>query len=242
MTETSSRLLELLSLLQARRDWPGAELAERLEVSGRTIRRDVERLRDARLSGRVADRPGRRLPAPRRHRDAAAAARRGGGDRDRGRAAHRRARVGDRHRGDLDPRARQARAGPAAAPAPPRRALGSATIAPPAHRPDRRPPASDRDRCRVPRLRVPSLRLSKPRRQRQRAARSSRTRSSTSGAAGTSSPGTAAATTGGRSASTASTGPRRPARASRRASCPRRTPPPTSREASRTPRAASRRA
>ena len=45
MTETSSRLLELLSLLQARRDWPGNELAGRLEVSGRTIRRDVERLR-----------------------------------------------------------------------------------------------------------------------------------------------------------------------------------------------------
>jgi predicted DNA-binding transcriptional regulator YafY len=45
MSETSSRLLELLSLLQARRDWPGAELAERLEVSGRTIRRDVRRLR-----------------------------------------------------------------------------------------------------------------------------------------------------------------------------------------------------
>jgi predicted DNA-binding transcriptional regulator YafY len=45
MTETSSRLLRLLSLLQARRDWPGGELADRLEVSGRTIRRDVERLR-----------------------------------------------------------------------------------------------------------------------------------------------------------------------------------------------------
>src|SRR5436189_4149082 len=45
MLETSSRLLDLLSLLQARRDWPGAELADRLEVSGRTIRRDVERLR-----------------------------------------------------------------------------------------------------------------------------------------------------------------------------------------------------
>jgi predicted DNA-binding transcriptional regulator YafY len=45
MTETSGRLLQLLSLLQARRDWPGAELAERLEVSGRTIRRDVGRLR-----------------------------------------------------------------------------------------------------------------------------------------------------------------------------------------------------
>jgi predicted DNA-binding transcriptional regulator YafY len=45
MSETASRLLELLSLLQARRDWPGTELAERLGVSGRTIRRDVERLR-----------------------------------------------------------------------------------------------------------------------------------------------------------------------------------------------------
>lgn len=38
-------MLELLSLLQGRRDWPGDELADRLEVSGRTIRRDVERLR-----------------------------------------------------------------------------------------------------------------------------------------------------------------------------------------------------
>ena len=46
MNGTSSRLLTLLSLLQARRDWPGSELAERLEVSGRTIRRDVERLRE----------------------------------------------------------------------------------------------------------------------------------------------------------------------------------------------------
>jgi predicted DNA-binding transcriptional regulator YafY len=45
VTDTSSRLLTLLSLLQARRDWPGHELAHRLEVSGRTIRRDVERLR-----------------------------------------------------------------------------------------------------------------------------------------------------------------------------------------------------
>jgi predicted DNA-binding transcriptional regulator YafY len=45
MSETSSRLLELLSLLQGRRDWPGHELADRLEVSSRTIRRDIERLR-----------------------------------------------------------------------------------------------------------------------------------------------------------------------------------------------------
>ena len=46
MTETSGRLLKLLSLLQTRRDWPGGELAERLGVSRRTIRRDVDRLRD----------------------------------------------------------------------------------------------------------------------------------------------------------------------------------------------------
>ncbi len=46
MTETASRLLTLLSLLQTRRDWPGGELAQRLGVSGRTIRRDVERLRE----------------------------------------------------------------------------------------------------------------------------------------------------------------------------------------------------
>src|SRR5947209_10790946 len=45
MSQTSSRLLELLSLLQGRRDWPGDELAQRLEGSGRTIRRDIERLR-----------------------------------------------------------------------------------------------------------------------------------------------------------------------------------------------------
>jgi predicted DNA-binding transcriptional regulator YafY len=46
MSPTSSRLLQLLSLLQGRRDWPGDELAARLEVSTRTIRRDMERLRD----------------------------------------------------------------------------------------------------------------------------------------------------------------------------------------------------
>jgi predicted DNA-binding transcriptional regulator YafY len=45
MSDTPARLLRLLSLLQNARDWPGSELAERLDVSGRTIRRDVERLR-----------------------------------------------------------------------------------------------------------------------------------------------------------------------------------------------------
>ncbi|MFN8152124.1 MAG: YafY family protein [Solirubrobacterales bacterium] len=43
---TSSRLLNLLSMLQARRDWPGDELETRLEVSRRTVRRDIERLRE----------------------------------------------------------------------------------------------------------------------------------------------------------------------------------------------------
>jgi predicted DNA-binding transcriptional regulator YafY len=46
MWETSARLLKLLSLLQARRDWSGADLATRLEVSERTLRRDIGRLRD----------------------------------------------------------------------------------------------------------------------------------------------------------------------------------------------------
>ncbi|WP_207908919.1 helix-turn-helix transcriptional regulator [Pseudonocardia endophytica] len=46
MRETSARLLTLLSLLQARRDWPGQLLSERLAVSPRTVRRDVDRLRE----------------------------------------------------------------------------------------------------------------------------------------------------------------------------------------------------
>jgi predicted DNA-binding transcriptional regulator YafY len=45
MLDTSARLLRLLSLLQLRRDWPSAALAERLGVAPRTVRRDVERLR-----------------------------------------------------------------------------------------------------------------------------------------------------------------------------------------------------
>ena len=56
MLETSARLLGLLSLLQARRDWSGAELAERLEVGARTIRRDIDRLR--RLGYSIEASPG----------------------------------------------------------------------------------------------------------------------------------------------------------------------------------------
>src|SRR3954452_19933652 len=56
MLETSSRLLELLSLLQARREWSGPELADRLDVGVRTVRRDMERLR--RLGYPVSATPG----------------------------------------------------------------------------------------------------------------------------------------------------------------------------------------
>lgn len=56
MLETSARLLELLSLLQLKRDWTGSELADRLGVSTRTVRADIGRLRS--LGYPVAARPG----------------------------------------------------------------------------------------------------------------------------------------------------------------------------------------
>jgi predicted DNA-binding transcriptional regulator YafY len=56
MLETSARLLRLLSLLQARRDWTSTELASRLGVTTRTVRNDVDRLR--RLGYPVEARPG----------------------------------------------------------------------------------------------------------------------------------------------------------------------------------------
>ena len=46
MLNTSARLLRVLTLLETRRDWSGAQLAERLEVSARTVRNDVARLRE----------------------------------------------------------------------------------------------------------------------------------------------------------------------------------------------------
>ncbi|MFD3702384.1 helix-turn-helix transcriptional regulator [Nocardia sp. NPDC058658] len=46
MTDTAARLLRLLSLLQMPREWPGSELADRLGVTDRTVRRDIDRLRD----------------------------------------------------------------------------------------------------------------------------------------------------------------------------------------------------
>nr|WP_211302536.1 WYL domain-containing protein [Nannocystis exedens] len=56
--KASTRVLRLLSLLQARREWPGDELAERLEVDIRTIRRDVDRLRELGYAIEASSGPG----------------------------------------------------------------------------------------------------------------------------------------------------------------------------------------
>lgn len=56
MLETSARLLELLSLLQLKRDWTSSELAGRLAVSTRTVRADIGKLRS--LGYPVDARPG----------------------------------------------------------------------------------------------------------------------------------------------------------------------------------------
>src|SRR3954447_16950377 len=56
MSDTTSRALSLLNLLQTHRHWPGSELADRLGVTERTVRRDVERLRD--LGYRIESTPG----------------------------------------------------------------------------------------------------------------------------------------------------------------------------------------
>ncbi len=56
MSDTTTRALSLLNMLQTHRHWPGSELATRLGVTERTVRRDVERLRD--LGYRIESTPG----------------------------------------------------------------------------------------------------------------------------------------------------------------------------------------
>lgn len=70
MLTSSNRLLRLLSLLQTRRHWSGADLAQALEVHPRTLRRDIERLRElgypiqasSGVAGGYAFRAGHALP------------------------------------------------------------------------------------------------------------------------------------------------------------------------------------
>ena len=92
--DPTARILRLLSLLQTYRHWPGEELSDRLGVSPRTLRRDVDRLRELGYPVDTEPRDRRRLPALGRHPDPAAAAGRRGGGGDRGRAAN-----GGRRRG-----------------------------------------------------------------------------------------------------------------------------------------------
>ncbi|WP_420113067.1 helix-turn-helix transcriptional regulator [Pseudactinotalea sp.] len=56
MTDTTERILTLLNLLQTHRHWAGRELADRLSVTERTVRRDIDRLRG--LGYRVTSAPG----------------------------------------------------------------------------------------------------------------------------------------------------------------------------------------
>lgn len=58
MLDTSARLLRLLTTLQARRHWGGAELAERLDITARTLRRDVDRLRALGYAVQASSGPG----------------------------------------------------------------------------------------------------------------------------------------------------------------------------------------
>jgi predicted DNA-binding transcriptional regulator YafY len=55
---TPARLLRLLSLLQVQREWPGGDLAARLNVTPRTVRRDIERLRELGYSIDASSGPG----------------------------------------------------------------------------------------------------------------------------------------------------------------------------------------
>ncbi|MGV8907923.1 MAG: helix-turn-helix transcriptional regulator [Propionicimonas sp.] len=56
MSDTTSRALSMLNLLQTHRHWPGPELAGRLGVTERTVRRDIDRLRE--LGYRIESTPG----------------------------------------------------------------------------------------------------------------------------------------------------------------------------------------
>ena len=202
---TSSRLLTLLSLLQGRRDWPGGELAERLDVSGRTIRRDVERLRELGYpvesmtgpAGGYQLRAGTAMPPLLLDDDEAIAIAVGlrtaaggsvtGIEETSVRALVKLEQVLPSH---LRRRVRALQTSTMTLAAGPGRAAG-------------RPPAPDRDRGGLPRPRAGAVHLPGPRRRQHAPGGRAATRSSTWAGAGTWWPRTAAARTGAPSASTA---------------------------------------
>ena len=114
MAETTERVLHLLGLLQQRPVWTGPELAERLGVTTRSIRRDVERLRALGYPVYAAQGVGGGYQLGRGPRAPATAARRHRGGRGRGLAAdgRRRHRLGRERGGAAHPG--QARPGDAA--------------------------------------------------------------------------------------------------------------------------------
>ena len=164
MADTASRMLELLSLLQARAtgletSWPAASV-------GTDDPARYGAPASAGLSRAIAERPSRRLPRSRRRRDAAAGTRRRGSDRDSRRPHHCRSCLGGQRRGDRSAGPRQARADPALAPAPsrPRPRLDDSHA--PGCGANGRSASPDRDRRGVPRCGVPALFLPPPRPQR----------------------------------------------------------------------------
>lgn len=119
-SDMTARMLRLLSLLQTRREWSGSDLADRLGVTVRTVRRDIDRLRELGYPVDSARGHAEGLPPHLRQRPAAPPPRRRGSGRHRRRPAHRR-RWPDRHRGDRSTGPGQARTGPARPPARPGR-------------------------------------------------------------------------------------------------------------------------
>ena len=213
MESAAARSLHVLSLLQSRPTWTAEELAERLGVTTRTVRRDVTRLRDLGYPVMAAPGPfgGYQLGSGGRAPAGAAVRRRG--RRRRHRPAGRRAGRGERHRGR-----RGRRAWPSSSRCcPPWCASGSVTSwAPPCRWPPGRGPAVNADAARHRRPGLPAARAAEvplPRRQRAgiRAPRRALSSSCTSGGAGTSWPATVIGTAGARSGSTACRAPCSPA-------------------------------
>ena len=221
MANTSSRTLRLLSLLQTHRYWPGAELADRLEVSVRTLRRDVDRLRELGypveanrgVDGGYQLAAGAAMPPLVLDDEEAVALAVG---------LQAAAQGGVAGVAEASVRA-LAKVVPVMPPRLRRRveALRTATVPGDLRRrrTGRRPGRAHHRRAGLPRHRAAGVRLRRRRRSADRTASWSRSGSSRSAAAGTSSPTTCTVTTGAASASTGSTLRGGRVRGSARATC-----------------------